>query len=338
MKLCVGTSNGIVILDPDRGGVPLMVLAEPSPVWCMARDSRDPNLLYAGIHGLGQLGTSTPPVTALARSTDGGRNWSDITPRGAREEGVWAVATPPDRSGEVYVGTSHARLFRSENAGQRFVECAAFRELPGRDRWSFPPPPHIPHVRSISFDPANPSVVYIGVEEGGVIRSRDRGRTFELLNNGIYTDVHTIVVDPSDSRRLWATTGRGFYLSEDAGGSWRQVTEGLSRPYVVPLAASRDGAVLYTAGAAGPPPTWTTGNGGASALMFRSLDRGNSFEPVAALEGPMRAMVMRMAAAEGGEFFAVATDGTVLRSRGRGENVEPVASKLPPAYDLVAMP
>ena len=40
MLLCVGTSKGIVILDPDRGGLPLMALADPSSIWCMAQDSQ----------------------------------------------------------------------------------------------------------------------------------------------------------------------------------------------------------------------------------------------------------------------------------------------------------
>ena len=49
MRLCIGTAKGIVILDPSRNGaVPLMVLADPSAVWCMAQDCADPNLIYAG--------------------------------------------------------------------------------------------------------------------------------------------------------------------------------------------------------------------------------------------------------------------------------------------------
>ena len=42
MRLCIGTAKGIVILDPARGAIPLMVLADPSGVWCMAQDAVDP--------------------------------------------------------------------------------------------------------------------------------------------------------------------------------------------------------------------------------------------------------------------------------------------------------
>ena len=109
MRLCIGTAKGIVILDPARGGIPLMVLADPSAVWCMAQDAVDPNLLYAGSteHIRGQ-GT-------VSRSTDGGRAWTDVTPTLGREEEVWSVAASPAVKDCVYVGTSHARLFRSED-------------------------------------------------------------------------------------------------------------------------------------------------------------------------------------------------------------------------------
>jgi photosystem II stability/assembly factor-like uncharacterized protein len=229
MRLCVGTSKGIVILDPERGGTPLMVLADPTAVWCMAQDCADANVIYAGatehVRGKG----------TLARSSDGGRTWTDISPAAAREEEVWAVAASPAVRDRVFVGTSHARLLRSDDRGRTFHECKSFLAIPGRERWTFPPPPHIPHVRSIAFDPRDPDAMYVGVEEGGVFRTRDGGASFEPLNDGLYFDVHTVAVDPRDSRRLYATTGRGCrpfvapgapgnhpLLHRSAAGRWRR--------------------------------------------------------------------------------------------------------------------
>src|SRR5260370_17014121 len=171
MRLCIGSAKGIVIRDPARGGVPVMGLGDRWGVWWMAQDGVDPTLLYAGSteHIRGQ-GT-------VARSTDGGRTWTDVTPTLAREEEVWSLAASPAVKDCVYVGTSHARLFRSEDRGRLFTECAGFLIIPGRDRWTFPPPPHIPHRRSIAFDPHAPSTMYVGGEEGGVFPSRDGGST-----------------------------------------------------------------------------------------------------------------------------------------------------------------
>src|ERR1051326_2779724 len=96
MRLCVGTAKGIVMLDTDRS-VPRMVLADPPSVWCLGRDCQDPQLLYAGSVHNSQAG-SARGKGSLARSSDGGRTWNDITPRNARDEEVWAIATAPDVS------------------------------------------------------------------------------------------------------------------------------------------------------------------------------------------------------------------------------------------------
>jgi len=324
-----------VILDPARGAIPLMVLADPSAVWCMAQDAVDPNLLYAGSteHIRGQ-GT-------VARSTDGGRTWTDVTPILGREEEVWSIAASPAVKDLVYVGTSHARLFRSEDRGRLFKECDGFLKIPGRDRWSFPPPPHIPHVRSIAFDPHEPSTMYVGVEEGGVFRSRDGGATFETLNDGIYEDIHTVAVDPRDSRRLYATTGDGFYLSLNAGRSWEPITQGLTRSYTIPLLVSAtDSERIFTAAAMGPPPTWRVSPAGPDAILFRSDDRGESFTAVSAEQGFGRGMLMRLRSdpQNGGGFFAVSNDGSVLRASADGLSLETIAEKLPSAYDFATIP
>jgi hypothetical protein len=336
MRLCIGTVKGIVILDPARGAIPLMVLADPSGIWCMAQDAVDPELIYAGstehIRGKG----------TLARSTDGGRTWSDVTPALAREEEVWSVAASPAVQDRVFIGTSHARLFRSDDRGRGFKECGGFLKIPGRERWTFPPPPHIPHVRSIAFDPHEPTTMYVGVEEGGVFRSRNEGASFEPLNDGLYTDVHTVAVDARDSRRLYATTGAGFFRSTNAGKSWEQVTRGLNRTYTIPLLVSAsDRDDVFTAAAMGPPPTWRVGPTGPDAILYRSADRGESFAPITIEQNFGRGMVMRLRAdAEnnGGSFFAVCNDGSIFRSDGDGSTLAMVTENLPPAYDLAIIP
>jgi photosystem II stability/assembly factor-like uncharacterized protein len=333
MRLCVGTTKGIVILDPAKGGVPLRVLADPTGLWCMAQDSADPAVIYAGAvaHPLGR--------GALTLSTDGGRTWTDISPPVARDEEVWALAASPVVKDQLFAGTSHARLLRSDDRGRSFTECAGFLKIPGRERWKFPPAPHIPHVRSISFDPHSPAAMYVGVEEGGVFRSRDGGRTFETLNDGIYADVHTVAVDPSDSRRVYATTGGGFYLSETAGASWRHISEGLDRTYAVPLLVQgKTGDSIVTAAAAGPPPTWSAGARGADAVLFRSRDHGESFTPIVAEGEWGRGMVMRLREdPQSGGFFGVTNDGCVFHSNGEPDAVTSIAEKLPPAYDFVTI-
>lgn len=335
MRLCIGTSKGIVMLDPARGATPLMVLADPSPVWCMAQDCADPNLLYAGIND--------PRHTraALARSLDGGRSWRDIAPPAAREEQVWAIAAAPGLKNLLLVGTSHGRLFRTDDAGRNFFELGSFLDLPGRHRWTFPMPPHVPRVRSIAFEPGNPKVIYVGVEEGGVFRSRDGGVSFEALNDRLCADVHSVGVDPASPRRLYAATGRGLHLSDNGGATWRRIPTPTARAYMVPLLVL-DGAqpAIYTAAAASPPPAWPAAPLGADAIILRSTDRARTFTPLNGGSSPRRGMVMRMRCVPQAEsrIFGVATDGTVLEISSGAEAPRVIAERLPPAHDFALLP
>lgn len=340
MRLCVGTSKGIVILDAERGGVPLLISADPPSVWCLARDCYDARIIYAGSVQNAQAG-SARGRGSLARSGDGGRTWHDITPSAIRDEEVWAVAASIHRTGEVIIGTSHARVLRSSDAGRNFQECGAFLKIGGRDRWSLPVSPYIPRVRSIVYDPTDPASFYVGVEEGGLFRSADGGASFTALNHGLPADVHCVAADPSDRNRLYAATGLGLYFSADRGASWSRA-KGLSRNYAVTLFADRhDGGSLYLAAAAGPPPQWSVGLRGADAMLFRSSDHGGSFAPFGdnGVAGPTRAMLMRLAAGVEGDgvMYGAFNDGSVVRINERQESMRTIAEKLPPAYDLIAL-
>ena len=181
--------------------------------------------------------------------------------------------------------------------------------------------------------------MYVGVEEGGVFRSRDSGTTFESLNDGLYDDIHTVVVDPLDSRRVYATTGKGFYRSENAGGSWRRVSKGIDRGYTVPLMVARGGAdTIFTAAAAGPPPTWSLGHAGADAMLYRSDDQGQSFSAIPIEHVWGRGMIMRLKADPEGVFLGVTNDGYVIRATEQAATAIAIAENLPPAHDFVTLP
>jgi hypothetical protein len=340
MRICVGTSKGIVILDADRGGAPLLISADPPSVWCLARDCYDARIIYAGSVQNAQAG-SARGKGSLARSVDGGRIWHDITPTAIRDEEVWAIAASIHRTGELFIGTSRARILRSIDAGRSFQECSAFLKISGRDRWSLPVSPYAPRVRSIAYDPVDPETIYVGVEEGGLFRSADAGASFTPLNHGLPADVQCVTGDPSDRSRLYAATGQGLYVSADRGASWDRA-KGLSRNYAVTLFADRyEGGSVYLAAAAGPPPQWSIGSRGADALIFRSSDHGRSFAPFGTNgeAGPSRAMLMRLAAGVEGEgvMYGAFNDGSIVRINERQSSMRTIAEKLPPAYDLIAL-
>jgi hypothetical protein len=344
MRLCAGTAKGIVIIDPARGGRPLMALADPPSIWCMARDAADPNLLFAGaVHNA--FAGSARGRAALARSTDGGRTWTDITPGAARDEEVWAVAAAPGRSGTVYIGTSRARLFRSENAGASFRECAAPRRAarpPARDRSRSAAPRA--SIRAIRFSPRDASVIYVVLEAAGVFRSTDGARSFEPLDRPAADEFHDLAIDPEDSSRLILATGAGVYSSANAGAAWRRAG-GLIREWAITLLFAGAGAArsIFASAAAAPPPLWAMGPAGADALIFRSFDQGRTFAPLVYADGaarPGRGAAMRFAMnpEDPNDIFAAVSDGSILRIDAASGAARLIAERLPPVYDVLAIP
>ncbi len=256
-----------------------------------------------------------------SRGSDG--EWTCLNPHAVDEE-VWAFAADPRLPDRLYLGVSPAMLYRSDDGGVSWTACDSLREIPGYESWTFPPPPHIPHVRSIAADPAVTGGVYIGVEEGGVFRSPNGGRTWLSLNEGLYWDVHTVT--PAAGETLYATTGNGFYRSDDRGDRWAHYAGGLDRGYTVAFAVSpANPALIFTAAAATPPPGWRNG---ANAALYRSVDGGEHWEQLRdGLPDRFERMVGALVAADDRQV-AAAAGGTLFCSDDRGERWRVLADGL----------
>jgi hypothetical protein len=314
-ELLIGTDSGVFRVGNDRH---IEREEGPSTVAFLSH-------AHQGAMALTQEG-------ALWRRT-GASAW-ELVHRRPVEEDVWAFAADPRLAGRLYLGVSPALLYWSDDGGVNWRACETIRRIPGYESWTFPPPPHIPHVRSVAYDPRVVGAVYIGVEEGGIYRSADRGETWESLNEGLYWDVHT-VTPGGDGARLYATTGRGFYRSDDGGGRWRHLMAGLDRRYTVPLVASRrQPARLYTAAAATPPPGWRQG---ANAALYRSDDGGEHWVRLEqGLPRHFDVMVRQIAVDDAGTVY-IAAGRELFASEDEGDSWQAVGADLPMVQALAVV-
>src|SRR5271165_5916875 len=127
-------------------------------------------------------------------------------------------------------------------------------------------------VISLTADPNNISILYLGTADGHVFTSNDEGDHWQLLSRiGTGQDdvVTHIIVDPRDGKRLYASTwalysgGGGVYRS-DGGRSWNII--GLAHETVRALAQSSTDPKLLLAGALSG--------------VYRSKDEGASWEKI----------------------------------------------------------
>ena len=80
----------------------------------------------------------------------------------------------------IFAGTEPAHLFCSDDLGHNWAELPALRSG-DTSQWNFPGPPHIAHTKHIAFHPHDPDTLFVSVEQGGLLKSADSGRTFEVV-------------------------------------------------------------------------------------------------------------------------------------------------------------
>jgi photosystem II stability/assembly factor-like uncharacterized protein len=228
-------------------------------------DCRNPRVLFAGTGSQGVM-----------RSDDGGQSWRPMNTGLTRPEVWWLEQHPV--TGELWAGTSPAAIFTSDDRGEHWRECEQLQQLPRVPEWTFPGPPHIPHVKHLTLREEDPLDVLAAVEEGWLIRSRDGGKTWDNLTEGTEFDSHTAYFMPeTEARVIVSTSGSGVYRSEDGGASFGPSEDGLDRRYMAHLVVSpQRPEVVFTAAAAVPPPGWARPEGARSAI-YRSGDQGRSW-------------------------------------------------------------
>ena len=225
------------------------------PIWALAIDPVDPNIIFAGTRpsalfrsmdgGLKwqkmpvELAEECPAVviprvtTLLVDPVDHSNIWAGIEVDGVRRsrdggdtwEAVRGGLTDPDihniaitvGSPKTLLTITPGEVFTSTDDGLTWGPVAVGRQV------------SIPYCRAVAVKADDPQVVYMGNGEsafgglGALHRSRDRGQTWETLSvpakpNGT---VWNLASHPSDPDFLLASTINGqVFFSADAGDSW----------------------------------------------------------------------------------------------------------------------
>jgi photosystem II stability/assembly factor-like uncharacterized protein len=335
--LYIGTEQGLVTArSSDRRG--WRIVQHGLKTWQiseLAISPEGPNKLFAGTRGDG-----------VWLSEDFGETWKKPC-YGKRGPGkVRSVTIDPHDPRRLYVGCEPVDIFMSDDEGKSWVRLDAIWDLPSVPTMSYPLTRVEPHVRDVAVDPMDPKVLYAALQLGYIIKSSDRGQTWTLLDHGLDCDVHTILIDPADPRRLIVATGghdsrlgrapgRALYNSHDGGASWTPTAMSFTQEYAVPLARDpHHPDRLYAALAHGAQGRWRRRPTGAESVIILSNDGGSNWERlgvgIATTDFPEA-----LAVDDRGRLYAGCRSGDLYISGDAGESWQRADIHLPEITSLV---
>ena len=216
----------------------------------------------------------------------------------------------PSEVDSIYAGSEPAALFRSDDGGTSWNECAGFRAVPESNGWGFHAPTRDSHVRDLVVSPGDADLLYAGIEVGGVVRSRDGGNSWQQLP-GLDDDIHCLHLGADRPQRVYAATASAPYRSSDGGDQWEKINDGLARRYTLHVAAAPDDADLVLV-------TVSENARRKSPQFYRSTDGGQTWR-----------LVEGWAAAKRLRTWWWPSSGT--RSRPNGSTPAPTAAGCTPA-------
>ena len=220
IRLLVGTKKGGFVITSDGTRKDWQVSGPFFAGWevyHMKGSPADPDRIYASQSSgwFGQI---------VQRSDDGGKTWN--TPGSSPDELKAPNGFPRGESNKfTYVGNvgTHKWYDGSQHP------------------WEFK---RVWHIEPSLTDP---SVAYAGVEDAAIFKTSDAGKTWTELPGlrGARGDlwqpgaggmaVHTILLDPTNAKRMFvAISAAGAFRTDDGGTTWKPINRGLKSNFELP--------------------------------------------------------------------------------------------------------
>lgn len=237
-----------------------------------------PEIIYAGVGSGG-----------VWKSGDGGITWTHVFAK----ESTFAIgdlSVDPSDTNTIWVGTGEAHM-----GGNSYSGTGIFKSTDAGQTWSNMGLVDSGRITKVVIDPKDGERLFVATvgsnqgpnSTGGVYQSTDGGKTWRAsLTVGKHTPIIDLVLDPFDSKRLWAAAwdrrrsgSGGVFRTTDGGASWTQLKGGLLQGKdvgrIALAAAGSEPGVVYALMVDHSPP----GNGryDVGGVLYRTTDHGDSW-------------------------------------------------------------
>jgi photosystem II stability/assembly factor-like uncharacterized protein len=343
VMVLAGTRKGCFVLESDGDRRDWSVrgpYCEGWPVYHAIHDAETDTIYAAAAsewHGAG-----------VWRSADRGETWelsSEGLSYGENSLKLSKISGLNAGHGRLLAGAEGVGLFESRDGARTWTLQSTLDGQPGRGDWNDPskqPPGHL-GLPGLLTHPDDADRFWVVVQGYGIFETTDGGGSWAPRNRGLRAEwplddpevgycVHKLVMAP-DRTRLYQQNHCGVHRSDDAGGSWTEITEGLpsdfgfaavAHPhdrdafYVIPLDAGH-GRTMPDGRAA----VWRTRDAGST---WDRLDRGLPERD--AYLGVLREGLATDGLDVPGLYFGTST-GQVFASADEGDTWTEIAGYLP---------
>ena len=259
VRVLVGTRKGAFVLTSDEGRRDWQVAGPHFGGWELYHlkgSPVDPDRIWASQSGgwFGQV---------VQRSDDGGRTWAPVgnefrydgvpgthqwydgTPHPWEFARVWHLEpslTDPDT---VYAGVEDAALFKTTDGGQSWSELSGLRTHGSGAHWQ--PGAGGMCLHTILLHPTDEQRIFTAISAAGAFRSDDGGASWAAINTGLQSGaipdpeadvghcVHNLAMHPSRPDTLFMQKHWDVMRSDDAGGSWHEISGDLPTDFGFPI-------------------------------------------------------------------------------------------------------
>jgi photosystem II stability/assembly factor-like uncharacterized protein len=194
-----------VLFRDDRSGAVDLIM-----------DPKNPDVLYAAtwqVYRTPWSMESGGPGSALYKTSDGGRTWTDLTKNTGLPSGLWGrvgISVSGADSNRLYaiIENDNGGVFVSDDGGMTWARTNEDRNLRQR---AF-------YYTHIYADPVEKDTVYVLNVQ--FFKSTDGGKTFPTQIRVPHGDNHDLWIAPNDNKRMVQANDGGGNVSVNGGQTW----------------------------------------------------------------------------------------------------------------------